>query len=261
MLKKMMICLAVVMLGVFCTSCTGTNDQSGGAKTELVVSAAASLTDVTKELAVEYAKLKPNVTLTFAYGASGSLQTQIEEGAPTDVFISAAKKQMDALAAKSLLDGSSKNLLVNKIVLITPQNSQSGITSFEGCAVDDVKTIALGDPATTPAGQYGKEAFESLGIWDKIKGKTNLGTDVRQVLTWVEMGQIDCGIVFKTDALSSDKVQIVAEAPANSHTLAVYPVGIIASSTNKMEAKAFVDFLSSNDAKTIFEKYGFSMAD
>lgn len=227
---------------------------------ELLVSAAASLTDVAAEIAENYSKLVPNVKITYTFGASGALQTQIEEGAPSDIFMSAGKKQMTALADKSLVvDGANKDLLVNKVVLITPKDSTKDIKSFEDAASDKVSKIALGDPASVPVGQYSEEVFTSLGILDKVKAKANYGSDVRQVLTWVEGGEVDCGVVYSTDAMTSDKISVVCEAPKDSHKPIVYPVAVLKSSKHQEEAKAFLDYLSTPECKALFEKYGFAM--
>ncbi len=232
------------------------------APVELTIAAAASLTDVTAEIAEAYKAVAPNVTLTFTYGASGALQTQIEQGAPVDIFMSAAQKQMDALADQSLLlDGSRADLLENKVVLIVPKDSSLGITSFEDLANDTIATVAIGDPASVPAGQYAQEVLTSLGIVDTVMAKANLGTDVRQVLTWVETGEVDAGIVYATDAATTDKVTVVCEAPAGSVKQIIYPVAILKASTNADAAQAFIDFLKSDECAALFEKYGFAMAE
>lgn len=227
---------------------------------ELTILAAASLTDVTKELAETYKKISPNVTLTFSYGASGALQTQIEEGAPADIFISAATKQMDALEEGGfILDTTKKELLLNKVVLIAPKDSTLELTSFEDVGTDKVKTIALGEPEGVPVGQYSEEVFTNLGILDTVKTKANYGSDVRQVLTWVESGEVDCGVVYSTDASVGENVKIICEAPVGSHKDIIYPAAVIKSSTNQDAAKAFIEFLSTPDAVASFEKYGFTM--
>jgi molybdate transport system substrate-binding protein len=227
---------------------------------ELTILAAASLTDATTKIAELYKTVAPNVTLTFSYGASGALQTQIEEGAPADLFMSAAPKQMNALDEKGLLLADTrKDLLLNKIVLITPKDSSLGLTSFEDVSTDKVKTIALGEPAGVPVGQYAEQVFTSLGTLDAVKAKANYGSDVKQVLSWVESGEVDCGVVYATDAKTSDKVSVVCEAPEGSHDAVVYPAAVIASSTSPDDAKAFLDYLSSDEAKAVFVEYGFTM--
>ncbi len=228
---------------------------------ELVIAAAASLTDVTAEIKTLYEAENPGVTLTFTYGASGALQTQIEEGAPVDVFISAAQKQMDALADESLIVPETRvNLLENKVVLIVPAGSESAITSFDDLALDTVTTVAMGDPASVPAGQYAEEVLTSLNIKDTVEAKANFGTDVRQVLTWVENGEVDCGIVYATDAATTDKVTIICEAPAESVKAIIYPAAVLAASTYPDESAAFIAFLSSDECAALFAEYGFAMA-
>lgn len=144
--------------------------------------------------------------MTFNLGSSGSLQKQIEQGAPADIFISAAQKQMDDLDKQSLLaDGTRKDLLVNKIVLITPKDNKTGISDFSDIITDKVSKIALGDPKSVPAGQYAEQVFKNLNYNDAVTPKAVYGNDVRTVLTWVENGEADCGIVYKTDAAISDK--------------------------------------------------------
>ncbi len=232
------------------------------ASAELTIAAAASLTDVTAEISEEYAKVAPNVKLTFTYGASGALQTQIEQGAPADIFMSAATKQMDALDEQSLLlAGSKTNLLENKVVLIVSKDSDAGITSFEDVAGDKVEKIALGDPESVPAGQYAEQVFTSLNILDAVKEKANYGTDVRQVLTWVESGDVDCGVVYATDAATSEKVQVICEAPEGSAPKIIYPVAVIAASGHPDEAQSFIDYLKTPEVAALFEKYGFIMAE
>ncbi len=227
---------------------------------ELLVSAAASLTDVLGELEEVYKTIEPETTLKFTFGSSGTLQAQIEEGAPVDIFMSAAQKQMKALEEGGhILEGSIKTLLVNKVVLIVPKDSNLEITSFEDLTKDEIKKIAIGDPGNVPVGQYSEEIFNNLNIMGKVSPKFVLGNDVRTVLTWVESGEVDCGIVYATDAYTSEKVKIITEAPEGSHKEVSYPVGIVKESKHSDRAQSFLDFLSSDEAVQLFEKYGFSM--
>jgi molybdate transport system substrate-binding protein len=167
---------------------------------------------------------------------------------------------MSALETKGLVNtGTKKDLLLNKLVLITPKNSKKGITSFEQLGTDTVKTIALGEPGSVPAGQYSEEVFTTLKILDKVKTKSNYGSDVRQVMTWVENGEVDCGVVYKTDAMVSQKVTVVCEAPKDSHKPIIYPVAVMKNSSHTNEAQDFVNFLSSKEIADLFVKYGFSI--
>lgn len=249
--------IILILLSIF----TGCDSKDNSAKqTEVLISAAASMTDVLQEVAENYKIVSPSTTLIFTFGSSGALQTQIEEGAPTDIFMSAAQKQMTALEEKDLIvKESKKTLLVNKVVLITPKNSNLSLTSFEDLNRDEVTMIALGEPASVPVGQYSQEVFTSLEILDKVKTKAVYGSDVRAVLTWVESGEVDCGVVYATDAYSTDQVKIVAEAPEGSHKEVTYPVAIIKSSKNVEKAQKFLDYLSTDEAVKTFEKYGFTM--
>jgi len=227
---------------------------------ELYVAAAASLTDVIAEIAEEYKIVAPHVTIIPTFASSGALQTQIEEGAPADVFLSAAQKQMDALAdAGLIIDDTRSNLLVNKVVLIVPADSDADIASFEDVATDKVTMVAIGDE-TVPVGQYTQEIYTFLGTWDAIQAKANLGADVRAVLTWVESGDVDCGIVYATDAASTEGVKVICEAPEGSHKPVIYPGAVVAATENQAEAEAFLEFLTGDVAVAAFEKAGFAMA-
>ncbi|MDR1961065.1 MAG: molybdate ABC transporter substrate-binding protein, partial [Gracilibacteraceae bacterium] len=228
---------------------------------ELMISAAASLTDVAAILQEKYKAVAPHVTLTFTLDSSGTLQTQIEEGAPADVFISAAQKQMDALEEAGLLmEGTRKNLLENKVVMVVPSGSDKGITSFEDAVTDKVGFISIGE-SSVPVGQYTEEIYTTLGLWEQVKEKATFGTNVRAVLTVVETGDADCGIVYATDAASTDGVTVVCEAPAGSHQPVVYPVAILDRTTTYDEAQAFVDYLGSAEAAAVFEEAGFAIAE
>src|SRR6185437_3498001 len=211
------------------------------------------------EVEHDYAAANPGVAVASNYGASGTLQLQIEQGAPVDIYLSASPKQMDDLQAKGLLlDGTRRNLLRNEIVLIAPKESSSHISSFQDLARPDVKPIALGEPATVPAGEYAKEVLNYFGIYNAVRPKTLFAKDVRQVLTYVETGDVEAGIVYSTDASSSSTVKVVATAPARSHEPAIYPVAVIKDSKNPHAARAFEDFLLGTRANAIFQKYGFA---
>jgi molybdate transport system substrate-binding protein len=225
---------------------------------ELNVSAAVSLKDALLDIQKTYLQKQPNIKINFNLGSSGALQTQIEQGAPADIFISAAVKQMDALEKKDLLmKGTRKNLLENQLALIVPKDSTLNLKDFKDLTRDEVKKIGIGAPESVPAGQYAQEVFKYLNIWDKLQGKTVFGTDVRAVLTYVETGNVDAGIVYRTDALISDKIKIVAAAPVGSHEPIVYPAAILKNTAQPKATADFLAFLSGPEGKTVFEKYGF----
>lgn len=232
-------------------------------ETEILVAAAASLKNAyEEELIPMFEEQYPGVTVKGTYDSSGKLQTQIEEGLEADVFMSAAKKQMKALDEEGMIDSDSiVDLLENKIVLIVPTGSDKGIQSFEDIVKAD--SIALGDPASVPAGQYSEEALTNLGLWDQIQDKTSFGTNVTEVLNQVAAGSADAGIVYATDAASmEDQVEVVAEAPEGSlKTRVIYPVAVVKDSANTEMAANFVEFLTTDEAMKVFEAYGFSKAE
>lgn len=259
--------LSIIIMSVACGNTNQSQNQQGSNSTTqtkdnnitLTISAAASLKDSMQELQKLYATEKPNVKITYNFGASGTLQQQIEQGAPADIFMSAATKQMDALKQKNLLvDDTVKNLLENNVVLIAPKDS-SEIKDFADLAGDKVKKVALGEPKSVPVGQYSQDVLNSLKIMDKVQPKAVLAKDVKEVLTWVETKNVDAGIVYETDAKVSDKVKIVATAPANTHKPVLYPVAVIKNSKNVDAAKDFLNFIASDKGKAVFEKYGFKV--
>lgn len=248
----LLICIVICIKGL--TSCTFTDTPSA-----LTVSAAASLKESLEEIQEIYTKNQPSASLIYNFGASGALQQQIEQGAPVDIFISASPQQMDALQKKGLLMSESrKNLLKNQLVLVEPKNSPS-LSDFKDLASDRVKKIALGEPQTVPVGKYAQEVLSFFQITDKVKPKVVFAKDVRQVLTYVERGDVDAGIVYKTDAMHSAKVKIVAVAPDQSHSPIIYPAAVIKDSKNIPKAKEYVEFLASNRAASVFRKYGFTI--
>ena len=241
----------------------GGNNSSNSNLTgqEVNLAAAASLKNVYDEKLIPMFEQKyPGVKVTPTYASSGDLQSQIENGLEADVFMSAANKQMNALANKSLINNDTNvQFLENKVVLIVPKDSSANISSF-----DDLKkvngTIAIGDPASVPAGQYGKEVLTNLGIWNATESKMSLGTSVTAVLNQVAEGSADCGIVYATDAKSNDKVKVVCEAPEGSlKTPVIYPVAELKNPKHPEAAKAFMDFLQTKEAKDVFVEYGFTI--
>jgi len=226
---------------------------------ELLIGAAASLTDVNQELAEIYEDANPHVTLTFTFASSGTLQSQIEEGAPMDIFMSAALAQMHNLEEQGLIYGDSMNLLRNSIALIVPADSSLDIGGFADVAGGEVEVIGIGDPESVPGGTRAQEVFTSLDIFDEVFEMAVLAPDIRTVLTWVEIGEVDAGVVFMTDAITSDQVRVVEVADSALHAPSINPVGIVEDSLNIAEAQRFIDFLFSDEAAAIFVQHGFSM--
>ena len=241
-------------------SCNQSNNtQSNSENKEIYVLAAASLTDVLTELANNY-KQETSTEIIFSFASSGALQAQIEASAPADIFFSAAQKQMNALEEKGLIDSETrKDLLENKVVLISPKNSNLNIKSFTDITNSNVKKLCLGEPKNVPVGQYSEEILSNLSILDIAKEKAVYGSDVRNVLDWVETAEVDCGIVYATDAKIAKNINIIAEAPEGTHKKVIYPISIIKSSQNKEEAKKFIEYISTDKSKEIFQNYGFTV--
>lgn len=235
-------------------------NSTASPKVELLVSAAASLTESMDELKTIYETAHNDVNLTFNYGASGTLQQQIEQGAPADLFLSAGKKQMDALLDKELINSElSTNLLTNGLVLIVPGNATVQINTLED--LEQAGNIAIGTPESVPAGKYAQQTLSYFKLWDSLQPKLVLTKDVKQVLSYVETGNADAGFVYKTDAAVSDKVKIALTADPTSHDPIEYPAGVLTGSQHPDEAKAFYEFLQSAEAMEVFKKYGFNPAE
>lgn len=211
-----------------------------------------------EELIPQFEKQNPEVTIEGVYDSSGKLQQQIEAGLAADLFFSASPTQMQALEKEGMIaDGTVRNLLENKMVLIVPEDFEGEIASFEEVAGAD--SIAIGDPASVPAGQYAKEVLTALGIWEQVSEKASFGTNVTEVLNWVAEASADCGIVYATDAATTKKVQVVDEAPEGAlESPVLYPVAITKDAPNSQAAKAFYEFLLSDDAMAVFQEYGFA---
>jgi molybdate transport system substrate-binding protein len=240
------------------TACSGSSLNGTNESVSLTISAAASLQDAMKAIAPIYAQDNPNIEINYNFASSGALQQQIEQGAPVDVFLSAAPKQMNALEQKDLLlPQTRRDLLKNRMVLVVPL-AQTKVSEFKDLTKDSVEKVAIGDPDSVPAGMYGKQVLESLQLYDSISTKFVFAKDVRQVLSYVETENVAAGLVYATDAATSDRVEVIATAPEDAHEPIVYPVAAIRDSTHPDAAKAFVEFLATEDATEIFEQYGFA---
>lgn len=241
-------------------ACDRRSGQPPSAQTyrPVIVSAAASLQDALIAIEPSFERAHPNLQATYNFGASGVLQQQIEQGAPVDLFISAAQKQMNALQKKGfILNDTRRNLLTNQLVLIVPKTSTLNLTSFQQLANGKVKKIAMGEPRSVPAGQYAEELGRNLGIFDPLKPKFVFGNTARNLIATVASGNVDAGIVFATDAKRSAQVKTVATASANLHSPILYPGAVLKRSKQAQAATAYLQFLTSDSAKAVFKKFGF----
>ncbi|WP_342564496.1 molybdate ABC transporter substrate-binding protein [Paenibacillus sp. FSL R7-0345] len=257
--KKLATVVMSVLLATGVSAAAGGHTEAAAKKTEIIVSAAASLQDSLDKIAVQYEKQHPDIDLVFNYGASGTLQKQIEQGAPADLFFSAGDKQMTALVDGGLIT-EKKQLLKNQLVLVVPSNSKTKITTITQLTDKAFKKVAVGQPESVPAGQYAQQSLTAKNVWDTLQSKLVFAKDVRQVLSYVETGNADAGFVYKTDALTSNKVKIALTVGGHVHKAINYPVGIIKESDHLAEAKAFYNYVQTKAAGSVFTSYGFSLA-
>lgn len=225
---------------------------------EVLVSAAASLTNAFKELAARYEAAHPDTKVLTTFGSSDVLLRQITEGAPADVFASADQKAMDKAVAADAVDPATRtDFARNEVVLVVPADNPRGIASLADLKKPGVTRIALGNPDSVPVGRYTRAALEKAGAWDTVQAHEILGQNVRQVLSYVERGEVDAGFVYATDAaIMKDKVKVVqaVETP----TPVSYPVALVRRDGRAPEAADFLKFLLSADGRAVLSRYGFA---
>ena len=224
---------------------------------EIEIFAAASLTDALKEIAATYEEASGDKII-FNFAASSTLEMQIKAGAPADVFFSADEAKMDDLEKQGLIAKESrKDLLSNSLVIVVPNDSTLTLTSAAQLADAKVKKIALGQPQSVPAGIYAKKYLQKIGIWAQVESRIIPTESVRAALAAVETGNVDAGIVYKTDALHSTKAKVAYEVPAAEGPVISYPAALVEGSKHAAAAKKFLDYLSEAGSLKTFEKYGF----
>ncbi|PLR76842.1 molybdate ABC transporter substrate-binding protein [Bacillus sp. V3-13] len=255
LIKLYIIFLAIAIAG--CSQSEQPDDQEK--RTELTISAAASMNDALTEIQEAYEKDHSGVELYFNFGGTGMLQQQISQGAPVDLFLSAAEDKFALLVEQGFIEERySTNLVGNELVLVQSKDREDKLTGFADLADDAVERVSIGTPESVPAGKYARELLEYADLWKPVQNKLIFAKDVRQVLTYVETGNVDAGIVYKTDALVSDKVEIAAVAGAETHSPIIYQLGLIKGSENREEAIGFYEYLQGKEAAGILEKYGFN---
>ena len=226
---------------------------------DVILSVAVSLKDVTEQLGRDFMAARPGVTLRYNFGAAGDLQKQIEAGAPVDVFLSAAQRQMDELERQTLIVASSRRAFArNVLVVIKPADSRLDMTKTADLLDGRVSRIAIGNPKSVPVGQYAEESLRALGLWDRLQPKLVLAENVRQVLDYVARGEVDAGFVYTTDAAT--RTQGVKEAflpPGDTYRPIVYPGAVVAASRQRSLSQAFLDLLSSQQGRAVLGRFGF----
>ena len=273
-LRKVFACVTMCFMVLPLAGCgtsqaTETKENAEAAEVTLNVFAAASMTETLTEIQKMYKEVVPNVTLVFNFDSSGTLKTQIQEGADCDVFISAAQKQMNQLDKDAdpevntegldyVLEGTRTNLLENKVVLAVPDGNPKGIESFADLGTDKLSLLALGNE-DVPVGQYSEEILTNLGILDQLEqeNKITYGSNVKEVTTQVSEAAADAGIIYATDAYSAG-LPVVAQADDTMRKQVIYPAAVLNISENQDAAEAFLDYLKTDDCMKVFEEVGFT---
>lgn len=274
---RMVLILMLLSLCLMLTACS-TSTQSANSKdngnaiapastitkkeeVELILSVAASLKDAMEEIKAQFEDHNPHIKLNFNFGGSGALQQQIEQGAPVDLFLSAASKPMTALVDKGIVAADQQqHLLANELVVIVPAGTSLISPRIAALTEADIRKVAIGIPESVPAGSYAKEAIAHEQLWNSLQDKLVQAKDVRQVLQYVETGNADAGFVYKTDAIATPKVTIAFEVNSATYSPIVYPAGIIQSTKHREEVEELFAYLQTTEAMNIFVKYGFSAA-
>jgi molybdate transport system substrate-binding protein len=225
----------------------------------LLVAAASSLTDAFKELATQFESAHPGTTVSTSFGASDVVLRQIMHGAPVDVFASADQAAMDKALQAGVVDPATRaNFVSNELVLIVPRDNPADIRSLEDLRGGGVRRIAFGSPASVPSGRYTRDALQASGIWEAVLRRAVPAQNVRQVLSYVERGEVDAGFVFATDAaIMRDRVAVVRTIPTPTPVL--YPIALVRREGRGAAARAFLDYVLSGEGRAVFVKYGFSL--
>ena len=229
---------------------------------ELTLSVAVSMKESVEEIGRLFARAHPGVTLRYNVGASGDLQKQIEAGAPVDVFVSAAARQMDELEAKRFIVAASRRAFArNTLVAIAPADSSLDLSRASALAEPRVTRIAIGNPKTVPVGQYAEESLRALGLWDRVRGKLILAENVRQVLEYVSRGEVDVGLVYATDAATRPgRVKEVFRPSEDTYRPVIYPVAVVAGSAHPALGQAFIALVVSPEGQATLKRHGFMPA-
>ena len=247
-------------LAILWTLILGLALPADAAVAEIHLYAAASLTDALQEIATAYERETGDKVL-LNLGASSALARQIQEGAPADLFFSADEAKMDGLEKRGLvLQGTRRSLLSNTLVIVVPSDSSLRINSVQDLAAPRVRALALAEPQSVPAGIYAKEYLRSIKLWGKVLGKVVPTENVRGALAAVESGNVEAGIVYKTDAQISRKVKIAFEVPAAEGPKISYPLAVLAESRKQAAARKLLAYLESPAALDVFRRYGFLIA-
>jgi molybdate transport system substrate-binding protein len=226
---------------------------------ELVFSVAISMKEAIEELGRQFERAHPGVRLRYNLGASGDLQKQIEAGAPADLFISAAPRQMDELERQGLIAPGSRRVFArNLLTVVAPSDSRLDLRSPGDLLQPRAQRIVIGNPKTVPAGQYAETSFRALGLWEPLRPKLIFAENARQALEYVSRGEVEAGVVYATDiAIRPGRITEAFRLPAESYPPVTYPVAAVAASPNQRLARAFIDLLVGREGQAVLARHGF----
>ena len=232
---------------------------SVAAAAELTLSVAISMKDAVEELGRRYMAGRAGVTLRYNLGSSGELQKQIEAGAPIDLFVSAAQRQMDELEKKGLIVPATRRTFArNVLTVVKPADSRIDVTKPADLLNPGVRRVVIGNPKTVPVGQYAEESLRALGLWDRIQPKLVFAENVRQALDYVARGEVDAGFVYTTDAaIRADRVKEAFRPGEDTYRPVTYPVAVVKESKEPVLAQAFLDLLVGPDGRAVLARFGF----
>lgn len=257
-MKKWLAILSLFTL-LLAAGCSNQEEARVTKSTELIVFAASSLTEAFQKLAETFEALHQNLDIVFNFGGSGTLQTQITQGAPCDLFASAGQKQMDDLVEQELVQADSvRTFAHNRLVVIAPKDRSLTISGLPDLLQPEVHQISIGDPGSVPVGQYSVEVLTNQQLIDPIRDKLVYGNNVRQVLQYVERGEVELGIVYATDAAMSKEVKVLYTIPEEYHQKITYPVGVVKESPRGKIATEFIAWVGSIQGQKILQEFGFT---
>lgn len=249
-MKKM---IGIIGMAVLLSGCTNTTAENGD---ELLVSTASSLTEVMKKMEEEFHQVEPDIELSFNYGSSSKLRSQIEQGAPADLFLSASEKDMEQLESEQLVKAETVVPFAENRLVLASLEEFPETADFTEIVMNAEETIAVGEPDSVPVGNFTKQALDSQGLWQPLEGRLIYAKDARQVVTYIESGNAGLGIVYSSDAVISQEIKGALEVPGQENPV-VYPGAVVADSDNQQAAVAFLDFVTGPKGQAILEQYGF----
>ncbi|MDQ0429536.1 molybdate transport system substrate-binding protein [Planomicrobium stackebrandtii] len=247
-MKKMIGLISIVLM----CGCSNTSADDG----ELLVSTASSLTEAMGKMEEEFQKVEPDIELSFNYGSSSKLRSQIEQGAPADLFLSASEKDMDLLRSQQLIESESVMPFAENRLVLASLEEFPETADFAETLMNTEETIAVGEPDSVPLGDYTKQALASQDLWELLEGRLIYAKDARQVVTYIESGNAELGIIYSSDAAISREIRGTLEMPGQTDPV-VYPGAVVGASQKQPAAEAFLDFVTGPKGQAILEEYGF----